>query len=107
MNVRKLRGSLLAAALALSALLWCAAAGQSGLPARAASGGAEISSPGSTEFLLTERKGEVCVYAGDDLISSTGIPVQALPRQDREELRRGIRARGERELAALLEDFGA
>ena len=107
MNVRKLRGSLLSISLAAAILLGSAAIRLGAAPVSAASGGAEMRLPAETEFLLTERRGEVCIYAGDALISNTGIPVRTLPRRDREELERGIRARGERELAALLEDFGA
>lgn len=99
-----------APALSLAVLTSATAAAWRRLPwARADAGGAAAVEAGetATEFLLTDRNGEVCVYAGETLISSTGIPVRSLPRQDREDLEKGIRARGERELAALLEDFGA
>ena len=110
MKVRKLRSIIAGAALSLAVLTSATAAAWQTLPwARADAGGAAAVEAGetATEFLLTDRNGEVCVYAGETLISSTGIPVRSLPRQDREDLDKGIRARGERELAALLEDFGA
>lgn len=107
MNVRKLRGSLLSMTLAAALLLGSTAIRLGNSTARATSGGAEMTLSTATEYLLTERRGEVCIYAGDTLLSNTGIPVQSLPRKDREELGRGIRVRGERELAALLEDLGA
>ena len=110
MNVRKLRSMITGIALTLAVLTGAAAATWQALPwARADSTGASAVETGesATEFLLTDRNGEVCVYAGETLVSSTGIPVQSLPRKDREELKKGIHAQGERELAALLEDFGA
>lgn len=110
MNVRKLRSMITGIALALTVLTWATAAMWQTLPwAQADSNGAAAIETGetATEFLLTDRNGEVCVYAGETLISSTGISVRSLPQKDREELEKGIRAQGERELAALLEDFGA
>ena len=59
------------------------------------------------EYLLVDQGGRVCVYSGDSLISNTGIPVRALPELDRIALAQGIHAKGQRQLAALLEDFGA
>ncbi len=110
MNVRKLRSIIAGIALTLAVLTGTVAAAWQVLPwAQADSAGAAAVETGesATEFLLTDRNGEVCVYAGETLVSSTGIPVQSLPRKDREELKKGIHAQGERELAALLEDFGA
>ena len=110
MKVHKLRSIIAGAALSLAVLTSATAAAWQTLPwARADAGGAAAVEAGetATEFLLTDRNGEVCVYAGETLLSRTGIPVRSLPRQDREDLEKGIRARGERELAALLEDFGA
>ena len=109
MNVRKLRSMITGIALALALLTGTAAAWHMLPWAQANSDGAAAVETGesATEFLLTDRNGEVCVYAGETLVSSTGIPVQSLPQKDREELKKGIYAQGERELAALLEDFGA
>ena len=110
MNVRKLRSIITGIVLTLALLTGTTAAVWHALPwAQADSTGAAAVETGesATEFLLTDQNGEVCVYAGETLVSSTGIPVRSLPQQDREELKKGIRAQGERELAALLEDFGA
>lgn len=110
MNVRKLRSIITGAALSLAVLTGTTAAAWQVLPwAQAESNGAAAAEVGATatNFLLTDRNGEVCVYAGETLISSTGIPVGSLPQKDREDLAKGIHAQGERELAALLEDFGA
>ncbi len=77
--------------------------------ARADAGGAAAVEAGetATEFLLTDRNGEVCVYAGETLISSTGIPVRSLPRQDRRTWKRAS-APGERgNLRRCWRTFGA
>lgn len=77
MKVRKLRSIIAGAALSLAVLTSATAAAWQTLPwARADAGGAAAVEAGetATEFLLTDRNGEVCVYAGETLISSTGHP---------------------------------
>ena len=69
--------------------------------------GGSAAAEDSGEYLLVDQGGRVCVYSGDSLISNTGIPVRALPELDRIALAQGIHAKGQRQLAALLEDFGA
>lgn len=106
MGVRKLRSAVAGLALAASAFAWGTVLLR--VPSQAqATGKASVQITQEQEFLLAEREGKVCIFAGDTLLSNTGIPVRSLPRQDREELQRGITARGEQELAALLEDLGA
>lgn len=105
MNTRKVRSWIAAAALALAVATTAGAATWQMLPwAKAGGNQAEV---GGGEFLLVDQGGEVCVYAGDHLISSTGIPVRTLPELDRIALAQGIHATGQKELATLLEDFGA
>ena len=58
------------------------------------------------EYLLVDQAGQICIYSDGSLISNTGIPVRALPELDRIALAQGIHAKGQRQLAALLEDFG-
>ncbi len=110
MKVRRLRSMITGIALTLAVLTTTTAAAWQILPwAQADANRAMTLEAGTrgTEFLLVDQNGEVCVYAGETLVSRTGIPVSTLPKQDREELEVGIYAKGERELAALLEDFGA
>ena len=107
MTARNWRSLVIGLALGM-ALLTCATA-LTWQPAsvRAASGEAVVETTGENEFLLADQDGEVCVFLDGDFLSNTGIPVRNLPRQDREQLAKGISAKGERELAALLEDLGA
>lgn len=110
MKARTLRSIITCIALILAVLTTSTAAAWQILPwAQAdASGAATMeTSENATEFLLKNQDGEVCVYADETLVSRTGIPVRSLPEQDREALETGIQAKGERALAALLEDFGA
>ena len=107
MTVRRWRSVLAGAALG-AALLSCGTALTRQPPsAWAVSGEAVVEAPRETEFLLADRNGVVCVFSEGNLLANTGIPVRNLPRQDREQLEQGISARGEQELAALLEDLGA
>lgn len=105
MNTRRVRRWITGVALALALVMTTGAVACQMLPWAKAGGNA--AEAGSGEFLLVDRAGEICVYAGDHLVSSTGIPVRTLPELDRIALAQGIRANGQKELAALLEDFGA
>ena len=98
MNIRTLRAWFIGVAMTLALLMTCGVlAWQLTAPVQA---GGSAAAEDSGEYLLVDQGGRVCVYSGGSLISNTGIPVRALPAQ-------GIHAKGQRQLAALLEDFGA
>lgn len=105
MNTRKVRSWLAGVALTLALAMTSGVLAWQLLPSARAGGNGTQADSG--EYLLVEREGKVCVYAGDALISDTGIPVKTLPELDRIALAQGIHAQGQQELAALLEDFGA
>ena len=105
MNIRTLRAWFIGVAMTLALLMTCGVlAWQLTAPVQA---GGSAAAEDSGEYLLVAQGGRVCVYSGDSLISNTGIPVRALPELERIALAQGIRAKGQRQLAALLEDFGA
>ncbi len=105
MNIRLLRAWLTGVAMTLALLMTSGVlAWQLTAPVRA---GGSAAAEDSGEYLLVDQGGRVCVYSGGSLISNTGIPVRALPELDRIALAQGIHAKGQRQLAALLEDFGA
>lgn len=105
MNTRRMRGWLAGLALTLALGMTSGVLAWQLLPSARAGG--TVTQTDSGEYWLVEREGKVCVYAGDALISNTGIPVRTLPELDRIALEQGIHAKGQQELAALLEDFGA
>lgn len=63
-----------------------------------------------TVYILREYDGQIAVYVtGDEKepVLLTGILTSSLRKTDRELLAEGIPARGDEELAKLLEDFGS
>lgn len=104
MNIRTLRAWLTGVAMTLALLMTCGVLAWQLTPAAHAGGNAAVEDSG--EYLLVDQAGQICVYSGGSLISNTGIPVRALPELDRIALAQGIHAKGQRQLAALLEDFG-
>ncbi len=63
-----------------------------------------------TAYVLMEYDGQIAVYvSGDEKtpVLLTGILTSSLRKTDRELLQEGIPARGDEELAKLLEDFGS
>ena len=104
MNHRTLRAWLTGVAMTLALLMTCGVLAWQLTPAAYAGGNAAAEDSG--EYLLVDQAGQICVYSGGSLISNTGIPVRALPELDRIALAQGIHAKGQRQLAALLEDFG-
>lgn len=106
MKKRKLRSIIAGITLVLALLTSTTAAAWQRVPWIQTNTGTSAVAEGK-EFLLVNRDGEVCIYSGNALVSRTGIPVRTLPAQDRKALESGIRAQGEKQLAALLEDFGA
>jgi hypothetical protein len=59
------------------------------------------------EYLVKAHGGQVCIYQGSQLLSSTGILLSSLPQQDRDALEAGIPAQDAAALAALLEDLSS
>lgn len=105
MNIRLLRAWLTGVAMTLALLMTSGVlAWQLTAPVRA---GGSTAAADNGEYLLVDQAGQICIYSGGSLISNTGIPVRALPELDRIALAQGIHAKGQRQLAALLEDFGA
>ena len=63
-----------------------------------------------TVYVLREYEGQIAVYVSGDTenpVLLTGILTSSLRKTDRELLQEGISARGDEELAKLLEDFGS
>ncbi len=60
-------------------------------------------------YVLKEKDGYVCVYKSDavTLYEATGIPVEELPEELRNEIREGKRLKGKRELYDFLENYGS
>lgn len=105
MNMRKVRAWLASVAVTLALLMTCGVLAWQLTPTVRAGGSAASADNG--EYLLVDQAGQICVYSDGSLISNTGIPVRTLPELDRIALAQGIHAKGQRQLAALLEDFGA
>ena len=104
MNIRTLRAWLTGVAMTLALLMTSGVlAWQLTAPVQA---GGNAAASDSGEYLLVDQAGQICIYSDGSLISNTGIPVRALPELDRIALAQGIHAKGQRQLAALLEDFG-
>lgn len=104
MNIRLLRAWLTGVAMTLALLMTSGVlAWQLTAPVQA---GGNAAAADNGEYLLVDQAGQICVYSDGSLISNTGIPVRALPELDRIALAQGIHAKGQRQLAALLEDFG-
>lgn len=58
------------------------------------------------QFCVRESGGLVAVYtAGGELVRRTDIPVSALPKNDRDALREGIRFTSWKEVLSLLQDW--
>ena len=103
MNIRLLRAWLTGVAMTLALLMTSGVlAWQLTAPVRA---GGSAAAADNGEYLLVDQAGQICIYSSGSLISNTGIPVRALPELDRIALAQGIHAKGQRQLAALLEDF--
>ncbi len=110
---------IITAVLAAAALLLSAAALKDARRDRDAPGHAETMSQAVSvteseapreEYLLSEVSGRVAVFRsgdGERPREITAIQVALLPSADRRELRSGISAAGEVELAMLLEDLGS
>ncbi len=104
MNIRTLRAWLTGVAMTLALLMTSGVlAWQLTAPVQA---GGSAAAADNGEYLLVDQAGQICIYSDGSLISNTGIPVRALPELDRIALAQGIHAKGQRQLAALLEDFG-
>ena len=100
MNIRTLRAWLTGVAMTLALLMTSGVlAWQLTAPVQA---GGSAAAADNGEYLLVDQAGQICIYSDGSLISNTGIP-----ELDRIALAQGIHAKGQRQLAALLEDFGA
>lgn len=60
-------------------------------------------------YVLKEKDGYVCVYKKDavTLYEATGIQLEELPEELRDEIRAGKRLQGKRELYDFLENYGS
>ena len=61
----------------------------------------------TSQLIVREKDGMVCVYRDGVLFYQTDIPVVSLPEQNRKELAQGVEVANETEMHQLLEDFGA